>query len=301
MAPPRLIIKGPSLPMTPISPNCPGAATPQPKPSHDLKSSSIERHADVLLALIEEQRQIAVLEMRKELEGQKETLANFQYNTTQVTNAYKAQLELARREVQRYGNEALALKNAFEYSKLKEGQLIAENDALKAKMERATKVITAHLEERARMAQFASASYTSSPSRDNQTVSKLEDESGFCGGDAPATTRGRDQMVQTEAVLESSSTLPSNFSLESTSVSSAPRSVSSEEARLRVLCEQLESEKQAAKLGQVRGDLVHRKEVDDLKQSLDDLQRRYESLSNFSSQGSSSGEYSRYFMQFYSL
>lgn len=75
------------------------------------------------------------------------------------------------------------------------------------------------------------------------------------------------------------SPVSSNILPASTLSSSVSHNVSSEEARLRVLCEQLLAEKQAAMLGKIMGEVAHKKEVDALKQTLDDLQRKCESLS----------------------
>ncbi len=276
MAPPRLIAKGPFYPMTPISAN--GESTTMHPSAQQLKSSSINRHADMFLTLIEEQRQMAVLQAHKELESCKATLANFQFNAGQVTNAYKMKVEEAMRDAQKQREEVSALSRLLDYAHLQERQLVDENDALKAKMGSATSVVTAYLDEQARLARSVSTSNSSSPGREGQLVPKSEDGYGVAGG-ASAATHGIDQFAQTEPVPGSSSP-----------VSSTSGRASEEEERLRILCKRLDSENQTTTFGKIMGEVAHKKEVDSLKHSLDDLQRKYELLSKSTSRESSSGE-----------
>lgn len=263
--------------------------------AQQLKSSSINRHADMFLALIEEQRQMAVLQAHKELESCKATMANFQFNAGQVTNAYKMKVDEAMRDAQKQREEVSALSRLLDYAHLQQRQLVDENNALKAKMGSATSVVTAYLDEQARLAQSVSTSNSSSPGREAQLVPKSEDGYGVAGG-ASAATHGIDQFAQTEPVPGSSSPLSSNIPFESTPVSSTSRRASEEEERLRNLCKRLDSENQTTTFGKIMGEVAHKKEVDSLKQSLDDLQRKYELLSKSTSRESSSGNQSNAIM-----
>ncbi|KLO19304.1 hypothetical protein SCHPADRAFT_843534 [Schizopora paradoxa] len=260
MAPPRLIVKGPTLPMTPMSPNSNGAATPTPsRPAQDLKSTSINKHADLILDLIEEQRQLAVAEMHKDVESLRSQLAALHFNASHMSMRYKAQIEDAMRNAQRHQNEATALKIAVDHSRFQETQLREENSALKAQVEKVSRVVGSYMQERVRMDQVGD--YT--PMSNGELVPKTEED------DSTTAAKGRDQMVQTEALPDYSS------------------SVSAEELRLRELCEQLEREKQTASQEKLREDDAHKEEVVRLHKELEELQRNYEILKERSTSGDS--------------